>query len=97
MKNLQSAKSTIQKNKKVIVETFHVKRIGIFGSTVRGEDNVHSDVDILVEFSKPVGFFTFFDLEEFLKKELGKPVDLVTKNALKPQIGKRILREVVYV
>jgi predicted nucleotidyltransferase len=56
-------------------------------------------VDILVEFSEDaeIGFFKFLDLEEFLSRKLGVKVDLVTKNALKPYIGKRILQEVVMV
>ena len=52
---------------------------------------------MLVEFSKPVGFFKFIELEEFLGKLTGKKVDLVTKKALKPAIKNEILQEVSYV
>jgi hypothetical protein len=78
---------------------FKVKTIGVFGSYVRGEQKQGSDVDILVEFSEDaeIGFFKFLDLEEFLSRKLGVKVDLVTKNALKPYIGERILQEVVMV
>ncbi|HDI23863.1 MAG TPA: nucleotidyltransferase, partial [Thermoplasmatales archaeon] len=53
--------------------------------------------DILVEFEKPLGFFKFLELEECLSKLIGRKVDLVSKKALKPHIGKHILEEVVTV
>ena len=63
----------------------------------RGDERGGSDIDMLVEFSKPVGFFKFIELEEFLGKLTGKKVDLVTKKALKPAIKNEILQEVSYV
>ncbi len=78
-------------------EKFNVKSIGLFGSYVRDEQKDKSDVDILVEFSKPIGFFKFMELEEYLSKKLGIKVDLVTPDALKPMIKPQIMREVVYV
>jgi hypothetical protein len=74
---------------------YHVQQIGLFGSFVRGEETETSDVDILVEFSQPVGFFKFLELEEYLQEALGINVDLVSKKALKPTIGRYILNEVV--
>ena len=56
-----------------------------------------SDVDILVDFEEPPSLFEFMDLEEYLSKLLGLKIDLVSKGALKPRIGKRILEEVVYI
>jgi predicted nucleotidyltransferase len=76
---------------------FGVAEIGIFGSVVHGRQDADSDIDILVEFERPVGFVRFMRLEKRLVKLLGMPVDLVTKKALKPHIGKRILQEVRYV
>jgi len=78
-------------------EKFNVKSIGLFGSYARGEQKDKSDVDILVEFSKPIGFFKFMELEDYLSKRLGVKVDLVTPDALKPMIKPQIMREVVYV
>ncbi len=69
----------------------------MFSSYVRGEEKKRSDIDILVEFSEPVGLFEFMDMEEYLEKLLGVKVDLVSKKALKPRIGQRILKEVVYI
>ncbi len=76
---------------------FGVIGIGIFGSVVRGDQGVGSDIDILVEFERPIGFVRFMRLEKRLAELVGMPVDLVTKKALKPHIGKRILQEVRYV
>jgi uncharacterized protein len=85
--------SILISHKDIIAARFHVKDIGIFGSFARGEETEESDVDILVEFSAPVGW-EFIDLKEYLQEILGRPVDLVTKNALKIQLKKRILEEV---
>jgi uncharacterized protein len=76
---------------------YHVAKIGLFGSFVRGEERNASDVDILVEFTRPVGMFKFLELEEYLERKIGKKVDLVSRKALKPYIGRRILNEVIMV
>ena len=76
---------------------YGVREIGIFGSYVREEQKETSDVDILVEFEKPLGLLSFAGLKNYLSDLLGLEVDLVMKRALKPRIGKRILEEVVYV
>ncbi len=97
MKNLQAIKMTIKKNKTLLREKFSVKRIGLFGSYIRGEQKRTSDLDILVEFQKPIGFFIFLDLEEYLSKILKVKIDLVSKKALKPHIGQHILKEIEFV
>ena len=73
---------------------YGVIEIGIFGSCLRGDASSDSDIDILVAFNRPVGFFKFLELEERLSEWLGAKVDLVTKAALKPHIGRHILSEV---
>lgn len=87
----------IQKNMDFLRSEYKVDTMGIFGSVSRGEEKEGSDIDILVEFSKPLGFFKFTELEEFLSKIIGEKVDLVTKKALKPVIKNEILKEVIYV
>ena len=74
---------------------FHVKRIGIFGSYARGEQTEASDIDILVEFSAPIGW-EIVDVKDYLEQLLELRVDLVTIPALKPQYRDRVLGEVVY-
>lgn len=89
----------LERLKPTLREKFEVEAIGVFGSYVRGEQKRGSDVDVLVEFSEDahMGFFKFLDLEEFLSRKLGVKVDLVTKDALKPYIGKCILQEVIMI
>jgi predicted nucleotidyltransferase len=77
-------------------ETYGVKTIGLFGSYSRGEQKTESDVDLLVEFERPIGFFKFIALEEYLADKLGIKVELVTEDALKPIIKPAIMKEVVY-
>lgn len=81
----------------ILRDQYGVENIGVFGSVSRGEEKKSSDVDILVEFSKPLGFFKFIELERFLGELIGRKVDLVTKKALKPVIKDGILAEVIYV
>ncbi|MBI3805367.1 MAG: nucleotidyltransferase family protein [Nitrospirae bacterium] len=74
---------------------YNVKTIGIFGSVVRNEAHRESDIDVLVEFEPPIGLFKFLELEELLSERLGGKVDLVSKKALKPEIGRTVLAEAV--
>lgn len=90
-------KTIIHKHSDFLRDTYNVDKIGIFGSLVRDDQKVSSDVDMLVKFSQPIGMFKFIQLEEFLSRVTGKKVDLVTAKALKPAIKEDILQEVVYV
>jgi len=79
-----------------LADKFHVSRIGYFGSFANDKQNENSDLDILVEFSEPIGW-EFFTLERFLEQSFGIPIDLVTKNALKERLKDSILKQVSYV
>ncbi|MBP7121140.1 MAG: nucleotidyltransferase family protein [Methanolinea sp.] len=96
MINRNEVLATLRLLAKDLNDRYHVEKIGVFGSVSRGEQKEGSDIDILVEFSRPVGFFTFLELEEFLSSSLGAKVDLVTPDALKPALSGRILSEVAY-
>jgi len=74
-----------------------VKSLALFGSAVRGEARENSDVDLLVEFHRPVGLFEFIDLKGYLEGLLGCRVDLGTSASLRPQLRDAVLREAVYV
>lgn len=78
-------------------QRYNVKRLGIFGSVVRNQQRKESDVDMLVEFISPIGFFDFIRLENFLAETLNQKVDLVTKKALKRAIKNDVLKETLYV
>lgn len=97
MKNRSEIELLLKQHRKELETVFFVKEIGFFGSFVRNEQSEKSDVDILVEFDRPVGMFHFLGLEERLSKMLDTKVDLVTKKSLKPIIGRQILAEVVYI
>lgn len=96
MKELDRILRMLKTHKSELMEELCIKQIGVFGSYLRGEERHDSDIDILVDFEKPVDLFRFLDLEERLSELSGKKVDLVSKNALKPYIGKQILKEVLY-
>jgi predicted nucleotidyltransferase len=81
--------------KQYLSEHYFVSKIGIFGSYSRDEQSDKSDIDILVEFNRPVGF-EFLDLKEYLESLFNKSVDLVTVNALKPAMKDEILSEVQF-
>jgi len=93
----QDILSSLKKLKGEVSREYSVKTIGVFGSVARDEQTGKSDIDLLVEFSKPVGFVTFMRLENFLSERLGKQVDLVTSDSLKPVIRQDVLAEVIYV
>ena len=73
-----------------------VRDIALFGSLARREERPDSDVDILVDFSITPGLFAFVRLKARLEALLGRRVDLVTEDALKPALRERILREAVH-
>ena len=75
---------------------YSVKKIGLFGSFSDDTYSDDSDIDILVEFEKPIGW-KYFSLEIYLEKLFGRKIDLVTKNALKEQIRENILSRVIYI
>jgi uncharacterized protein len=74
-----------------------VKKIGLFGSFVRGEQRPESDIDLLVEFQPGRKTFdTFMELCFFLDEVMQRRVELVTVESLSPYIGPHILKEVEY-
>ncbi len=76
---------------------FGVKSLALFGSVARDEANEGSDVDLLVEFDRPVGFFGLIRLQEHLEGRLGRKVDLGTPGSLKPRIRARVMAESIHV
>ena len=76
-----------------LMEHFGVKRIGLFGSFARGTPRGDSDVDILVEFKRPVGF-KFMEFADHLEQVLGRKVDILTPAGLQSIRVKRIAREI---
>lgn len=93
----EQIKKKVSNNLLFLRQKYKVKRLGIFGSVVRGQQKKGSDVDMLVEFISPVGFFDFMRLENSLAEILNQKVDLISKKALKAVIRDDVLRETLYV
>ncbi len=85
-----------QKNAEM-AKQFGVKSLLLFGSVARDEATSISEVDLLVEFNRPVGYFGLFALQDYLEKLLGCSVDLGTPDSLKPRIRERVMGELIRV
>jgi hypothetical protein len=77
-------------------ERFGVKALSLFGSIARRDAGPASDVDILVEFDRPIALLGFVDLQGYLTRLLGNRVDSVTLDALNPKMRERVLAEAVH-
>ncbi|WP_232802361.1 nucleotidyltransferase family protein [Alloalcanivorax mobilis] len=80
-----------------LVREFDVRSLALFGSVARDEASADSDVDILVIFDGPATSARYFGLQFYLKDLLGRPVDLVTDKALRPELRPYVEAEAVYV
>ena len=76
---------------------FDVRSLRIFGSVARDESSPESDVDILVDFAKPVGLFRLADLRRYLSEILGRPVDVGTEESLRPRVRRVVIEEAIRV
>jgi uncharacterized protein len=74
-----------------------IRSLALFGSVARGDAGPTSDLDVLVEFDRPVTLSAFLALEDELAGLTARRVDLVSTRALKPHIGRRVLAEAVTV
>lgn len=77
------------------LRTHAVQEIWVFGSVARGEATAGSDVDILVDLSAPVSLFDLVRLRRRLEMVVGRRVDLVTREGLRPQLREQVMREAV--
>jgi len=96
MQTLRHIKSVLAQHKTELAQKYHLKQLGIFGSYARKDKTAQSDIDLLVEFDRPIGL-EFVTLAEELEALLGVKVDLVSANAIKPRMFKIIKKDLVYV
>ena len=96
MGNLNSIKETLVNHKQRLTEKYGLSLLAVFGSYARNQQTEESDVDILVEFKKPIGL-EFIDLAEELEAILNLKVDLVSKKGIKSNYLKAIEKELEYV
>jgi len=85
----------LTKLKPFLQEEYNVKEIGLFGSFSDNKQDDESDIDILIELDKPIGW-KFFTLEKYLEEVFGRKVDLVTKKALKKPLKDKILNQTLF-
>jgi len=93
----QLALDILAAHREEILRQFGVRRLALFGSTVRGEGRPDSDVDLLVDFGRPATSDLYFGLQFYLEDLLGCPVDLVTEKALRSELRPYIEKEAVRV
>ena len=96
MSDLSIIQAKLRQVKPQLSEKYHVNSIGLFGSVVRTDFTPESDVDIMVDFSQPIGI-EFIDLADELEKLLDRKVDLVSKAGIMPQYYQAIASELLYV
>lgn len=96
MGQLAEIKLILEQLKPELVQRFHVQTIGLFGSIVRDDFSASSDIDIIVDFDRPIGI-EFIDLAQYMEQRLQKKVDLVSRKGVKDKYFKAIEGEIVYV
>jgi uncharacterized protein len=97
MMKKQNVIQLIRQHERELSDSFAVKSLALFGSVVRDEANPTSDIDLLVEFDRPVGLFGLFALQDRLEEIFGCKIDLGTPNSLKPRLRASVLSEMEYV
>ena len=87
----------LRQHESILEERFGVKRIGIFGSFVRGDERPESDVDVLVIFQKDEETFDhYMDCKFYLEDLFDRHVDLVIEDTIKQRFKEPIMSEVIY-
>ena len=77
------------------LEPYSIKSVCIFGSYARGENNPQSDLDILLDYEKPLDLLELIGLEQELSEKLGIKVELVTYRSLHPDLKEKVEKELI--
>ena len=96
MNNLAHIKADLSSIKSELADRFGVSSIGLFGSITRNDFTDKSDIDILIDFSRPIGM-DFFVLGDLLEAKLNRKVDLITREGIKPRYFEAIKEDLIYV
>ncbi len=96
MKNKQNIFKVLKQHKDLLFTQYPIKSIGLFGSAVRNDFQENSDIDILIDFTEPIGI-EFIDLADTLEEILNHKVDLVSRNGIKKKYFEEIERDLIYV
>ncbi len=89
--------SVLARSKPLLATRFGVTGLALFGSAARGEARADSDIDLLVSFDGPATSDRYFGVQSFLEDLLGRPVDLVTDKALRPELWPFVEKEALHV
>jgi predicted nucleotidyltransferase len=95
--NREQTLKLLVKHKADLARCFGVAEPALFGSRVRGDERVDSDIDILVSFDGPSTSQRYFGVQVYLEDLLGRPVALVTRKALRPELAPYVEREAIRV
>ena len=96
MTELTNVKQILSQLKPELQQKYYVNSIGLFGSIVRDDFTDKSDVDIIVDFSRPIGI-EFIDLADYIESKLSKKIDLISRNGVKAKYFHQIESEIIYV
>lgn len=96
MNKLEEIKADLYSLKDELDKRFGVSAIGLFGSITRDDFTEKSDIDILIDFSRPIGM-EFFTLADLLESRLKRKVDLITLDGIKPRYFEAIKKDLIYV
>lgn len=97
MKSKRKILKILEQLKEEIMRRYKVKKIGLFGSFIKGEQKKDSDVDVLVTFEESADLFDLLGLNLFLEEKLNQKVDVVPEAALRDELRQSILKEVAYI
>ncbi len=95
--NRQKILDLLAEHKAILAQRYGVRDLALFGSSARGTARENSDIDVLVSFDGPATSRRYFGLQFYLEDLLGRPVDLVTDKALRPELRPYIEREAIHV
>jgi len=97
MKKKEEVISILKEKRTDLIQTYHISRIGIFGSVIRDEAGPGSDIDILVDFNEDASLLDHSGLKIYLERVFGEPVDVVPERAIRAELRISILSDVVYI
>jgi predicted nucleotidyltransferase len=97
MKTRQDIIDKLQEKKADFAHQYGVSTLAIFGSFARNEQNEASDIDVIVDFEKPISGLRFVSLAEAIEAAIGLPADVVPADGIKPRYLDFIGKDLVYV
>jgi predicted nucleotidyltransferase len=94
--SLDEIKELIEQHKPELKRQFHVDKIGVFGSYARDTQKKRSDIDFLVTFDADISLFARVDLNIYLMELMGRKVDVIPHDNLRPELREYVLKDLIY-